>query len=74
MLLKCGMVIDVTLIASPSSTKNSSGERGPEMHQTKKGSQWHFGNKALIVVDADSGLVHSAVETAANVNDVTQAG
>jgi IS5 family transposase len=74
LLLKCGMVIDVTLIASPSSTKNSSGERGPEMHQTKKGSQWHFGNKALIVVDADSGLVHSAVETAANVNDVTQAG
>jgi len=74
LLLKCGMVIDVTLIAAPSSTKNSSGERGPEMHQTKKGSQWHFGNKALIVVDADSGLVHSAVETAANVNDVTQAG
>ncbi|MCM3566412.1 IS5 family transposase, partial [Hydrogenophaga intermedia] len=55
------------------STKNGSGERDPEMHQTKKGNQWHFGMKAHIGVDADSGLVHTVVGTAANVNDVTQA-
>ena len=44
--LKAGTVVDATLIAAPSSTKNSSGERDPEMHQTKKGNQWHFGMKA----------------------------
>ena len=60
-------------IAAPSSTKNSKGERDPEMHQTKKGNQWHFGMKAHIGVDADSGLVHTVIGTAANVNDVTQA-
>ena len=74
LLLKNGTAIDATLIAAPSSTKNSSGERDPEMHQTKKGNQWHFGMKAHIGVDADSGLVHTVVGTAANVNDVTQAG
>jgi IS5 family transposase len=73
LLLKSGTAIDATLIAAPSSTKNSSGERDPEMHQTKKGNQWHFGMKAHIGVDADSGLVHTVVGTAANVNDVTQA-
>ena len=73
LMLKSGTVIDATLIAAPSSTKNSSGERDPEMHQTKKGNEWHFGMKAHIGVDADSGLVHSVVGTAANVNDVTQA-
>ena len=73
LLLKSGTVVDATLIAAPSSTKNSSGERDPEMHQTKKGNQWHFGMKAHIGVDADSGLVHTVVGTAANVNDVTQA-
>ena len=73
LLLKSGAVVDATLIAAPSSTKNSSGERDPEMHQTKKGNQWHFGMKAHIGVDADSGLVHTVVGTAANVNDVTQA-
>lgn len=73
LMLKSGTVVDATLIAAPSSTKNSSGERDPEMHQTKKGNQWHFGMKAHIGVDADSGLVHSVVGTAANVNDVTQA-
>jgi IS5 family transposase len=73
LLLKSGTVVDATLIAAPSSTKNSSGERDPEMHQTKKGNQWHFGMKAHIGVDAESGLVHSVVGTAANVNDVTQA-
>ena len=74
LFLKSGTVVDATLIAAPSSTKNSSGERDPEMHQTKKGNQWHFGMKAHIGVDADSGLVHTVVGTAANVNDVTQAG
>jgi transposase, IS5 family len=73
-LLKEGTAVDATLIAAPSSTKNQSGERDPEMHQTKKGKTWHFGMKAHIGVDADSGLVHTVVGTAANVSDVTQAG
>lgn len=73
LLLKRGTVVDATLIAAPSSTKNSTGKRDPEMHQSKKGNQWHFGMKAHIGVDADSGLVHTVVGTAANVNDVTQA-
>jgi IS5 family transposase len=72
--MKRGTVVDATLIAAPSSTKNAEGERDPEMHQTKKGNQWYFGMKAHIGVDAHSGLVHSVVGTAANVNDVTQAG
>ena len=72
LMLKTGTVVDATLIAAPSSTKNSSGERDPEMHQTKKGNQWHFGMKAHIGVDADTGLVHTVIGTAANVNDVTQ--
>ena len=74
LLLKTGTAIDATLIAAPSSTKNSKGERDPEMHQTKKGNQWHFGMKAHIGVDIESGLVHSVHGTAANVHDVTQAG
>lgn len=73
LLLKEGTAIDATLIAAPSSTKNSTSTRDPEMHQTKKGNQWHFGMKAHIGVDADSGLVHTVMGTAANVNDVTQA-
>uniref|UniRef100_UPI00258B18D8 IS5 family transposase n=1 Tax=Thiomonas sp. TaxID=2047785 RepID=UPI00258B18D8 len=73
LLLKEGTAIDATLIAAPSSTKNSTGTRDPEMHQTKKGNPWHFGMKAHIGVDADSGLVHTVVGTPANVNDVTQA-
>ena len=72
LLLKAGTAVDATLIAAPSSTKNATGKRDPEMHQTKKGNQWHFGMKAHIGVDADSGLVHTVVGTAANVNDVTQ--
>lgn len=72
LLLKSGTVVDATLIAAPPSTKNRTGERDPEMHQTQKGNQWHFGMKAHIGVDADSGLVHSVIGTAANVNDVTQ--
>lgn len=72
LMLKTGTVVDATLISAPSSTKNKSGKRDPEMHQTKKGNQWHFGMKCHIGVDADSGLVHSVIGTAANVNDVTQ--
>jgi IS5 family transposase len=72
LLLKTGTIVDATLIAAPSSTKNSTGERDPEMHQTKKGNQWHFGMKAHIGADAESGLVHTVIGTAANVNDVTQ--
>ena len=58
LLLKSGTVVDATLIAAPSATKNSTGERDPEMRQTNKGNQWHFGMKAHIGVDAGSGLVH----------------
>lgn len=73
LLLKAGTAVDATLIAAPSSTKNRTGTRDPEMHQTKKGNQWHFGMKAHVGVDADSGLVHSVIGTAAHVADVTQA-
>lgn len=73
LMLKTGTVVDATLIAAPSSTKNDKGERDPEMHQTKKGNQWHFGMKAHIGVDADSGLVHTVTTTAANAHDITQA-
>jgi IS5 family transposase len=73
LLLKQGTVVDATLIAAPSSTKNSTGTRDPEMHQTKKGNQWHHGMKAHIGADAESGLVHSVATTAANAHDITQA-
>jgi len=73
LLLKQGTVVDATLIAAPSSTKNITGTRDPEMHQIKKGNQWHFGMKAHAGVDADSGLLHSVATTAANAHDVTQA-
>ena len=72
LLLKVGTVVDATLISAPSSTKNAAGERDPEMRQTKKGNQWYFGMKAHVGTDAESGLVHTVVGTAANVNDVTQ--
>ena len=70
--LKAGTIVDATIIAAPSSTKNKDGERDPEMHQTKKGNQWHFGMKAHIGVDEESGMVNHVECTAANVNDVTQ--
>jgi IS5 family transposase len=72
LMLKAGTVVDATLISAPSSTKNSSGERDPQMHQAKKGNNWYFGMKAHIGADAESGLVHTVIGTAANVNDVTQ--
>jgi IS5 family transposase len=74
LLLKTDTAVDATLISAPSSTKNKSGERDPEMHQTKKGNQWYFGMKAHIGVDAESGFVHTVIGTAANVSDITQAG
>ncbi len=72
LLLKAGTVVDATLIAAPSSTKNATGERDPEMKQSKKGNQWYFGMKAHIGVDADSGLVHTVRGTSGNVNDVVE--
>jgi len=73
LLFRAGTLVDATIIAAPSSTKNKSGERDPEMHSTKKANQHHFGMKAHIGVDAESGLVHTVVGTPANVHDVTQA-
>ena len=73
LLLREGTIVDATLIAAPPSTKNREGKRDEEMHQTKKGQQWYFGMKAHIGVDAQSGLVHTLIGTAANVSDVTQA-
>jgi IS5 family transposase len=73
LLLKEGTVVDATIIAAPSSTKNQEGKRDPEMHQTKKGNQWHFGMKAHIGVDANSGITHTVVTTPANAADVSQA-
>jgi IS5 family transposase len=72
LMLKAGTVVDAMLISAPSSTKNNSGERDPEMHQTKKGKQWYFGMKAHVGSDAESGLIHTVVGTPANVNDVTR--
>ena len=73
MAMKQGTIIDATIIAAPSSTKNEKRERDPEMHQTCKGKQWHFGMKVHIGVDSESGLVHSVETTAANVYDLTPA-
>jgi IS5 family transposase len=64
-----GTIVDATIIGAPSSTKNKDGKRDPEMHQTRKGKQYFFGMKMHIGVDSQSGLVHSAVITAANVHD-----
>jgi IS5 family transposase len=72
LLLREGTLVDATLIAAPPSTKNQAKQRDPEMHQTKKGNQWHFGMKAHIGADRDSKLVHTVVVTAANVAVVTK--
>ncbi len=69
MTLKTGTIVDATIIAAPSSTKNTERKRDPEMHQTQKGNQWYFGMKLHIGVDSKTGLAHSAVVTAANVHD-----
>jgi IS5 family transposase len=65
-----GTIVDATIIAAPSSTKNSKGERDPAMHQTRKGNQWYFGAKARIGVDSKTGIVHSVCTSAASVSDV----
>jgi IS5 family transposase len=71
MTMRQGTIVDATLIAAPSSTKNKAGKRDPEMHQTKKGNRWYYGMKVHIGVDKDSGLIHAIVTTAANVHDLT---
>jgi IS5 family transposase len=72
LLLKVGTVVDATLIAAPSSTKNKDHQRDPDMHSSKKGEQMYFGMKAHIGADAESGLVHTVRGTSGNVHDVTQ--
>ena len=69
--LSQGRIVDATILAAASSTKNQGKARDPEMHQTKKGQQWYFGMKAHIGVDEATGRVHTVVNTAANVADVT---
>jgi len=71
-IMRGGSIVDATIIAAPSSTKNAAGERDPQMHQTKKGNQWHFGMKAHIGVDAGTGYVHAVTATAAHVHDLDQ--
>ena len=72
LLMRQGSIVDATIIAAPPSTKNKEKARDPEMHQTKKGNQWHFGMKAHIGVDVASGVVHTVVGTAANEADINQ--
>jgi len=71
LILKKGTIVDSTIISAPSSTKNKEKKRDPDAHQTKKGNTWHFGYKAHIGVDRDSGLVHTVKATSANVHDVS---
>jgi len=71
-IMRGGSIVDATIIAAPSSTKNATGTRDPEMHQTKKGNQWYFQMLAHIGADAGTGYVHSVTATAANVHDLDQ--
>ena len=71
LILKKGTIVDSTIISAPSSTKNKDKKRDPDAHQTKKGNTWHFGYKAHIGVDRDSGLVHTVKATGANDHDVS---
>ena len=72
LMMHGGTIVDATIIAAPSSTKNREGKRDPEMHQTKKGNQWYHGMKVHSGVDAGSGYVHSITGTAANVHDIEE--
>ena len=72
LLMRQGTILDATIIAAPSSTKNKEKQRDPEMHQTKKGNQGYFGMKAHIGVDVASGVVHALTGTAANEADINQ--
>jgi len=74
LILREGTIVDATIISAPSSTKNISGERDPEMHQTCKGQQWYFGMKLHIGVDETLGLIHSVETTPANAHDLNHAG
>jgi transposase, IS5 family len=73
LLLKSGTIVDATIIEAPPSTKNEEGARDPEMHQARKGKDWHFGMKAHVGTDR-RGTVHSLTTTAANVSDISQMG
>ena len=72
LIMHGGRIVDATIIAAPSSTKNKEGKRDEEMHQTKKGNQWYFGMKVHAGVDAGSGYVHTITGTAASVHDVNE--
>lgn len=72
-ILKEGTIVDATIIEAPASTKNKQGKRDPEMHQTKKGNEWHFGMKMHIGTDESIGLIHSVETTPANVHDISVA-
>jgi len=74
LLVGKGTIVDATIIDAPSSTKNADKKRDPQMHQTRKGKQWYFGMKVHTGTDADSGLVHTVVATAANVADINVMG
>ena len=71
--LREGTIVDASIIEAPSSTKNGACERDPQMRQTKKGNEWHFGMKVHVGVDSETGVVHSMSTTSANVHDVTEA-
>ncbi len=73
LFLKAGTIVDASLIAAPTSTKNKSQSRDPEMHASKKGNQWFFGSKFHIGVDHKTGLVHTLKVTTGNVSDVAKA-
>jgi IS5 family transposase len=68
-LMHGGTIVDATIIEAPTSTKNASGKRDPEMHQVKKGNEWHFGERIHVGVDAGTGYVHSLDVTAANTSE-----
>ena len=72
LIMHGGTVVDATLIAAPTSTKNINGKRDPEMHQTKKGNEWYFGMKVHSGVDAGSEYVHTITGTSANVHDIVE--
>jgi IS5 family transposase len=71
LLMKTGTIVDATIISAPSSTKNATGTRDPEMHQTRKGKTWYFGMKVHVGTDPH-GLVHSLTTTDAAASDLGQ--
>ena len=73
LIMHGGTIVDTTIIHAPSSTKNATKSRDPEMHSTKKGNQWYFGMKIHSGADAGTGYVHTITATAANVHDIAKA-